>query len=267
MKNILIICQARYGSTRLPGKVLKKILDKPLLWYVIKRLELVKTPNKIIIATSTSNENKPIIDFAKSLNIYNFAGSEEDVLDRYYQTAKKFNGDVLVRITSDCPLIDPAIIDHALEIFLSGDYDYVSNGEERKETYPDGFDIEIFSFEALKIAWKEAKWQSEREHVTPYIRKNNKFTKKYFENDEDLSNFRLTVDTKEDFELISIIIDKFYDRLEKFTMKEVIDFLRENPDLLKINEQYKRNEGYTKSLREDKLINNEKIFLKNKKGT
>jgi spore coat polysaccharide biosynthesis protein SpsF (cytidylyltransferase family) len=257
MRKILIISQARFGSTRLPGKVLLKVLDKPLIWYLIKRLQLVKTPCNIIIATAISEQNKPIINIAKTLNLDYFAGSEDDVLDRFYRTAKQFKGDIIVRITADCPLMDPAIIDRGLKIFLNGNYDYVSNVEEGKETYPDGFDIEIFSFKALKVAWKKAKWQSEREHVTPYIRKNDKFKKKYFKNDENFSNFRLTVDTKEDFDLISIIIEKFYDRLEKFTLKEVIDFLRENLDLLKINEQYMRNEGYTKSLREDKLIGNE----------
>ena len=250
MKNILIISQARYGSIRLPGKVLKTIKNKPLLWYVVKRLEQVKTPNKIIIATATSNENKPIIDLAKNLNIGYFAGSENDVLDRYYQAVKEFNGEIIVRITSDCPLTDPNIIDKAINIFLDGDYDYVSN--IHPPTYPDGFDVEVFSFKVLETAWKEAKLPSEREHVTSYIWKNtDKFTQKNFKNDVDLSNLRLTVDTKEDFVLITKIIENFHDKWTNFRLNDIIIFLRKNAELLKINAQYKRNEGYLKSLNDD----------------
>ena len=251
MKNILIICQARYGSTRLPGKVLLKIYDKPLLWYVIKRLEQVRTPCKVIIATVDSEENIPIIELAKSLNIDYFAGSEADVLDRYYQTAKFYNGDIIIRITSDCPLTDPHIIDRALDIFLKGDYDYLSNVDP--PTYPDGFDTEIFSFGALERAWNEAKMQSEREHVTLYIRnEKNDFNCKNFEHDKNYNEYRLTVDTREDYLLISKIIENFHDHWETFTMQDIVDFLEQNPELLDINTQYNRNEGLAKSLREDK---------------
>lgn len=257
MENILIISQARYASTRLPGKVMLKIFEKPLLWYVIKRLQLVKTPNKLIIATATSKSNQPIIHFAKNLNLDYFAGSEDDVLDRFYQTSKYFKGEIIVRITSDCPLIDPAIIDRGLDIFLNGNYNYVSN--VHPPTYPDGFDVEIFSFKVLETAWKEAKFLSEREHVTPYIWKNsNKFTLKNYENKEDLSKFRLTVDTPEDFILISKLIEQFHNRWNDFNMEDILIFLKDNPDLLKINVQYERNEGYLKSLKEDK-----KFLLKN----
>lgn len=260
MKNILIICQARYGSTRFPGKVLRKILDKPLLWYVIKRLELVKTPCKIVIAIANSDENIPIIEFAKNLNIDYFSGSEDDVLDRYYQTARKFFGDIVVRITSDCPLIDPEIIDHALEIYLTSNFDYISNVHD--PTYPDGFDVEIFSFSALEIAWKEATLPSEREHVTPYIWKSeNRFTQKNFENDENLKELRLTVDTEEDLILITKIIEEFHKEWETFRMRDVISYLKENPDLLKINAQYERNEGLKKSFEEDKKFLKKKLYL------
>jgi spore coat polysaccharide biosynthesis protein SpsF len=257
MKNILIICQARYGSTRLPGKVLLKILDKPLLWYVIKRLEQVKTKHKIIIATVDSEENLPIVNFAKSFNLDYFLGSEEDVLDRYYLAAKKFNGEILVRITSDCPLTDPSIIDQALEIFLNGNYDYVCNVEP--PTYPDGFDIEIFSYEALEKTWREANRTSLREHVTLYIRedmRNNeeKFKTFNFKNDKDYQDYRLTVDTKEDFELISIIIKEFYDRWHEFTMNDIIEFIDNNQKLKQINAKYERDEGLDKSYKEDKII-------------
>ncbi len=244
MKNILIICQARYGSTRLPGKVLRRILGKPLLWYVIKRLELVKTPSKIIIATAITDDNIPIRQFAKSLKIDFFAGSEDDVLDRYYQAAKIYKGDIIVRITSDCPLMDPAIIDNGLEIFLSGNYDYVSNVEP--PTYPDGFDVEIFSFEALERVFKEEKRIEVREHVTLCIRedirnKQGKFSTFNFTNKSDYNDYRLTVDTQEDFELISKIIENFHKRWNNFKMNDVIDFIKKNPELKELNSKYNRD--------------------------
>lgn len=254
MKNILIICQARYASTRLPGKVLLTIRNKPLLWYLLKRLELVKTPNQIIIATSTSDSNKPLMDYLKEQKINYYAGDENDVLDRFYQTAKQYNGEIIVRITADCPLIDSTLIDRGLEIFLDDNFDYLSN--VHPPTFPDGYDIEIFTFKALETSWKNAKLNSEREHVTPFIYNNPKiFSIKNFQNDKDLSNLRLTVDTKEDFILISKIIENFHDRWTKFDLKDVITFINQNPHLLKINAQYERNEGYFKSLKEDKLIN------------
>lgn len=250
MKNILIIAQARLGSTRLPGKVMKKVLDKPLLWYLAKRVQQVKTPHKFIIATGETESNQPIIDLAKSLNIDYFIGSEDDVLDRYYQTAKTFKGDVIVRITGDCPLTDPNIIDKGLDIFLNGNYDYVSN--VHPPTYPDGFDLEIFSFKALEIAWKEAKLPSEREHVTPHIWKNpEKFPPRNFEFEVDVHTIRLTVDNLEDFELISIIIKKFHDHWDSFQARDIVKYLIENRELLEINSQLTRNEGYLKSLKED----------------
>ena len=251
LNNNLIICQARYGSSRLPKKVLLRVLDKPLLWYVIKRLKLVKFPNNLIIATVDSKENLPIINFVKKAKINYFAGKENDVLDRFYQTSKKYKGNIIVRITSDCPLMDPAIIEKGLSIFLNGKYDYVAN--VHPPTYPDGFDVEIFSFKALEIAWNEAELLSEREHVTPYIWKNpSKFKLYNFEYFENLSNLRLTVDTKEDMLLMTKIIEKFHDEWEEFNMENVINFLMLNPELLKINNQYIRNEGYIKSLRKDK---------------
>lgn len=254
MKNTLIICQARYASTRLPGKVLLTIRNKSLLWYLLKRLELVKTPNHIIIATSTSDSNKPLMDYLRELKINYYAGDEIDVLDRFYQTAKHYNGEIIVRITADCPLMDSTLIDRGLEIFLKNNFDYLSN--VHPPTFPDGYDIEIFTFKALETSWKNAKLNSEREHVTPFIYNNpNIFRIENFQNDKDLSNIRLTVDTKKDFILISKIIENFHDRWTKFDLKDVITFINQNPHLLKINAQYERNEGYFKSLKEDKLIN------------
>jgi len=254
LKNILIISQARYASTRLPGKVLLTIRNKPLLWYLLKRLELVKTPNQIIIATSTSDSNKPLLDYLREQKINYYAGDENDVLDRFYRTAKHYSGEIIVRITADCPLIDSTLIDRGLDIFLNDNFDYLSN--VHPPTFPDGYDIEIFTFKALETSWKNAKLNSEREHVTPFIYNNPKiFSIENFQNDKDISNIRLTVDTKKDFILISKIIENFHDRWTKFDLKDVIAFINQNPHLLKINAQYERNEGYFKSLKEDRLIN------------
>jgi len=241
MKNILIISQARMASSRLPGKVLRNVFGKPLLWYLMERLKLVKKVNRILIATGSPETNQPIIDFAKEQNIDYFIGNEDDVLDRYYQAAKHYKGNIIVRITSDCPLMDPDLIDQGLEMFLNGNYAYISNGHP--PTYPDGFDIEIFSFKALETAWMEAKLPSEREHVTLYIRdKKNDFKRNNFENDKNYEEYRLTVDTKEDFALISKIIENFYDQWETFTVQDVVKLMEQNPRLKQINIQYKRNE-------------------------
>lgn len=240
------------GSTRLPGKVLKLIKGKPLLWYLIKRIELVKTPHKFIIATGPLEKNKEIVDFAESFGINYYIGSENDVLDRYYRAAIEYQGDIIVRITSDCPLIDPEIIDKGLNIFLNNNYSYLSNCHP-DYTYPDGYDVEIFTMEALETAWKKAVLPSEREHVTPYIWKNEKreFFLSSFANNVDLSKFRLSVDEPEDFMLISKIIEKFYDNWINVRLNDIIRFLLNNPELLELNRDIKINEGYLRSLKKD----------------
>jgi len=251
MKNILIIIQARMGSSRLPGKILKEVLDKPLLYFLIKRLKLVNTPNKLIIATTTSKKDDPIVEFAKNHNIDYYRGSEDDVLDRYYQTALKFDGEIIVRITADCPLMDPELVDMGIELLISRNFDYVS--DNHPETYPDGYDVEVFTFNALETAWKEGKLPSEREHVTPYIWKNpNLFKLGVYKSDVDLSSFRITIDEEDDYILISKIFEAFKGNWLNIRLKDVINFLRKNPEVLKINERYIRNEGYLKSLEEDK---------------
>ncbi|MFX1554510.1 MAG: cytidylyltransferase domain-containing protein [Promethearchaeota archaeon] len=252
-KKILIIIQARMSSTRLPGKILKTVLGKPLLYFLIERLKLVENSNKLILAIAKGDINQPLIDFAEKYDIKYKIGEEDDVLDRYYQTAKLFNGDVIVRITADCPLMDPDLIDKGLDIFLSENYDYISNNHP--ETYPDGYDIEIFSFKALETAWKEAKLPSEREHVTPYLWKNpDKFKISVYKSEEDLSSFRITIDEPEDYELISKIYTEFKYNWINIRLKDVINYLRENPDIFKINAHLIRNEGYLKSLEEDKKL-------------
>lgn len=170
------IIQARMGSTRLPKKVMLNILEKPILWHVINRVSKASLIDKLIVATTTNNEDDAIVEFCKNNGILFFRGSENDVLDRYYQCAKEYNITDIARITADCPLHDPNVIDMIIKEYMGNDYDYVSNSIEY--TFPDGLDVEIFSFDALKIAWENAKLFSEREHVTPYMRKCKEFKKR-----------------------------------------------------------------------------------------
>lgn len=171
MMDISIIIQGRLGSTRLPNKVVIDIEGKPMLWHHVNRLKHSRFSPEIIIATSKADEDKKILKFAEEYNFKSYAGNINDVLDRFYQTALKYKANNVVRITADCPLIDPEVLDKILQVYLEGEYDYVSN--THPPTYPDGLDVEVFNFESLKRAWNEAQLASEREHVTPYIWKNS----------------------------------------------------------------------------------------------
>jgi len=249
-KTIVIVVQARMGSSRLPGKVLKEVDGKPLLWYLLKKLDQLKHKSKILLATTLSPGDAVLEDFAKKNKINVYRGSENDVLDRYYQGVKNLNADIVVRITADCPLMDASIIDIGLDKFLNSNYDYLSN--VHPATYPDGYDVEIFSFKTLENAWKDAKKTSEREHVTPYIWNHPELFKLgNWENEKDYSQYRLTVDEKEDFELVSKIILQFKSKFAQLSMKDVIGFLEENKKLAELNAKFERNEGYLKSLKED----------------
>lgn len=248
------IIQARMGSTRLPGKVLADIAGKPMLWHVISRMKYAKRIDDIIVATTILSEDKQILELASEMGIKSYAGSREDVLDRYYQAAIIYKADVIVRITADCPLIDPNIIDRTIEFYLTHDFDYVSTAI--KPTYPDGIDTEVFSFVILEKAWKEASFASEREHVTPYIRKNSQiFRIKSLENDEDLSYMRWTVDEERDLGFVREVYKRLYCKKGNiFYMKDVINLLRTHPQIMNINKGILRDEGYLKSLREEKVV-------------
>ena len=168
-KKITVLIQARTGSSRLPRKVLAEIENKKLIWHVINRVKHIKSVEQIALITTTNKDDQILLDIAEENGILGFAGDEFDVLNRHFQCAKKINADPIIRITSDCPLIDPYIVEDMLTIFLKNDYDYVSN--VTPPTFPDGLDTEIFSFNTLEKAVHEAKLASEREHVTPYISK------------------------------------------------------------------------------------------------
>lgn len=228
----MIIVQARMGATRLPGKPLKVVRGKTLLAYLIERLKRVKKADGIVIATTVQPEDLKIVEAAKEARVPYFCGSEEDVLDRYYQTAKREGAEVVVRVTGDCPLIDPAVIDEVIQFFLQGSFDYASNTLER--TFPRGMDVEVFSFAALERAAKEAKAPEEREHVTPYLYRHPEiFSLGNLARADDQSRHRLTVDTQEDLILVSLLIEHLYPK--EFTLNDLLRALQENPEWEKIN--------------------------------
>lgn len=246
----LCIIQARMGSTRLPNKVLKKVNSAPLLEYEIKRVRLAKKINKIVIATTIEPADDQIEKFCRAKKIPIFRGSENDILDRYYECTLKYpDFKNIIRITGDCPLIDPKIIDATIELFETGKYDYVSNTGE--ETFPDGMDTEIFTREALIEAAKKATLKSEREHVTLYIRNKSKFKKGCWRAPADFGHFRLTVDNSEDFEVVKFLIQH-----TKITdgYLDYISLLTKNPEIMFKNSHIARNEGLIKSLKNDKII-------------
>jgi spore coat polysaccharide biosynthesis protein SpsF len=235
------IVQARVGSTRLPGKVLLPVNDlDTVLSFGIKQIQNCNLVDKLVVASTVLSEDDKLINHVEKLNIPWFRGSSTDVLDRYYQCAKNFSFSTIVRITSDCPLIDPVIIDEIISNFINnkGSFDYVSNIHSTR-TFPHGTDVEVFSFEALEIAWKEAKKSYEREHVTPYIYNNTKFRLLNITNKKNLSRFRWTVDYNEDLKLIREIISCIETR--PILMNDVLMLLSKNPHLIEINKNITKN--------------------------
>ena len=249
MKPIAII-QARMGSTRLPGKVLKKLNGISVLECLNNQLNFASSLNDKIIATTLKAEDEILVNFCKANEIKCFRGSENDVLDRYHECAKKFSVDTIVRITSDCPLIDPKIVDDVIEFYSKNSYDYVNNFFKR--TYPYGNDIEIFSFDILNKVWNKATKQFEREHVTPYIYNNpDAFSIGWIENKNNLSNFHWTVDRKEDLIFVQEIFKKISKR--PIFLEDIINTINEDPSILEINKNTNPNEKYLKSIRDEKL--------------
>jgi len=256
MKKVVAIIQARMGSTRLPGKVMKEIVGKPMLYHVINRVKHAKELDDIVIATTNLKEDTQILDLASEMEVRSYAGSENDVLDRYYQAAIMSKVDVIVRITADCPLVDPNVIDKVVRYYRINKFDYV--GTSIKPSYPDGIDVEVFSFVSLKKTWSEAKLASEREHVTPYIWKNpNTFRIGNFINETDISYMRWSVDEQLDLEFVREIYNRLYAKDTLFYMEDVVDLLKKHPELMNINKGIIRNEGYLESLKEDKIIKKE----------
>ncbi len=237
---IAAIVQARMGSSRFPGKVMKLIQDTPMIEILIKRLSKSKLINQIIVATSINDENTPLVNHLESLNIECEIGSEEDVLSRYYNAAKKNQVDVVVRITGDCPLVDADLVDRCIREFVDKDVSYVSNVSPC--TFPDGLDVEVFSFEALEDAYLKNTHSTEKEHVTPYIINSDNYKKSNIKHSRDLSKSRWTVDEVLDFEVIKEVFNYFSPNVY-FSWEEVVKLEAENPDIFSKNKNIKRNDG------------------------
>lgn len=240
---VVAIIQARMGSTRLPGKVLQKVLGKPLLEYQIERVKSAKNIDEIVIATTKCPSDQEIVDFCESASISYFRGSENDVLSRYYEASKMYNADIIVRISSDCPLIDPRIIDLVVEEYLQNtNVDYVSNSLER--TFPIGMDTEVFSFSLLEEINNLANSATHREHVTSYIYDaSNHYRIKQVKQVSDNSYIRLTVDTPEDLKLVTQILNILYKENQFFSLEEILRVLKDNPELVLINQHIKQKKG------------------------
>jgi spore coat polysaccharide biosynthesis protein SpsF len=250
MTMIVAVLQARFSSSRLPGKVLKPILGKPMLALQVERIKRVKLIDKLIIATSDGAEDDKISELCEEINTECFRGSLDDVLDRFYQAVRLSNPEHIVRLTGDCPLCDPILIDTLIDFHLAGNYDYSCN--TLRPTYPDGLDIEVCRFSCLATAYQEAFLPSHREHVTQFMhRQPERFKIGDYQSDVDRSDLRWTVDEQLDFELVTKIYESLYPQHPDFTTQDILNWLEANPEWRDYNTRYQRNEGLTKSLLAD----------------
>jgi spore coat polysaccharide biosynthesis protein SpsF len=236
-----IIVQARMGSKRFPGKIMKKVNGYPMLNHMLNQIKKSKLHDEIIIATSLKKENDIVRNFCKKNKINCFSGSENNLVNRFYLCAKKYKLDTIVRLTADCPLIDPTIIDLCIKKFLSKKFDFVANtSPPNNKSYPDGVDAEVFSFKTIQTVNSKCKSKKDLEHVTPYIwRKKKEYRLFRFNLKKDLSKYRFTLDYKEDFVLIKKILINLYNKKKKITMNNVIQYIKQNKNVYLLN--HKRN--------------------------
>ena len=250
---ILAIIQARMSSSRLPGKVLLDLAGRPVLHHVYNRVRAAGLIDRVMVATSDRPANEPLVRFCATQAIGCFAGSEDDVLDRFFQAAVSAGageGDGIVRITADCPLSDPVVIDAVVKRYMESGADYASNVQP--PSFPDGLDVEVFRFTALKRAWQEAGLKSEREHVTPYIRNHPElFRHENVSHGTDFSDLRWTLDEAADYDLLQKIFQSLGETPERTGWQAVLRLLADHPEWLELNSRFRRNEGYLKSLAED----------------
>ncbi len=247
---ISAIIQARHSSTRLPGKVLKPILGRPMLERQIERVRRARCIDMLTVATSSQTDDDPVAGLCGALGVRCHRGSLEDVLDRMYGAALPDAPSHVVRLTGDCPLADPELIEQVVGFCIEGGYDYASNTLE--PTFPDGLDVEMMRLESLATAWREARLSSEREHVTPFLYKHpERFRLGSFKAAQDLSYLRWTVDEPEDFELIERIYRELYPKNPAFSTSDILRLLDASPELKICNTRHRRNEGYLKSTARD----------------
>ena len=237
------------GSSRLSGKVMTLLDNNPSIFHTINQLKHCKSIDKIIVAITKNHEDDIIDKYVRSIGTDVFRGDSDDVLSRYYNCAKTYSLSDILRITADCPLIDPLIVEKGISLFLGNSYDYVTNTFPR--TFPDGNETEIFSFKALDTAYSNSILPSEHEHVTPYFRNNKeKFKILNFTNSENISHLRWTLDYDVDLKLIKLILSKLDTR--PIHMNDILQLFKKEPELIEINKNHKPNEGYLKSLQQDK---------------
>lgn len=250
--NPIAIIQARMGSSRLPGKVLRPIMGRPMLELLVERIASVPAFTRVIVATSKQPGDRVIVETMRRLGIDCFVGDEKDVLDRFYSAALTYKGEPILRVTADCPLVDPEVISDLIEFYSSGAYDYVGvatgagAAHLQEGRYPDGLDAEYMSFQTLERAWKEATALSDREHVTPYIWRNpDLFRIGSLRAPKDYSQLRWTVDHESDFLLIDRIYRELYLSKRFFTMEDILKLLQARPELRDINQKHIGQEGYS----------------------
>jgi len=248
----LLIIQARMGSSRLPGKVLKTLAGKTILQNLVDRMKPSLLVDQLVVATTTNAEDDAIAAYCEAHQIHCYRGSEWDVLDRYYQAALPFSPDNVIRVTSDCPLNSYRVADFVIKSFLQSGKDYFSNSNNEPDFLEDGFDVEVFRFSALETAWKEAKLLSEREHVTPFIKYSGRFSCGWHKFHPDYQH-KLSVDTANDFAAVEAIFNHLKDTPD-FSIPEVMDLLQKHPEILLLNAESEINSGYKKSLKEDKHV-------------
>ena len=250
---IIAILQARMGSTRLPGKVLKTIKKKTLLELYINRVKPCQLIDKIVVATTDLEQDNTIEELVVRLGFECFRGSEKDLLDRYYKCACRYNAEVIVRVTPDDPFVDYRVVDRGISIFLENNVDFVTN--HLTPTYPEGLDVEIYSFSALEKLWYQAKLLSEREHVFPYIQNHpEEFRIINFTQEQDSSHLRWTIDYECDYEMTKVIYEHLYDQKKLFLQKDIIQLLQKNPEIAEMNAHIQRKEGVNRTKTNDQII-------------
>jgi spore coat polysaccharide biosynthesis protein SpsF len=250
---IIAILQARTGSSRLPNKVLRKIKGKTLLELYINRVKESRLIDKLVIATTTKSEDDKIEKISYKLGFECFRGSESDLLDRYYQCAKKYHADVVVRLTADNPFVDFRVIDRAVQISKDNEVDFVTNHFE--PTYPEGLDVEVYSIHALEKSWKEAKLLSEREHVFPYIQNHqDQFKIINFMQDKDYSHLRWTIDYECDYKMTEVIYDYLYEKNQIYLQEDILQLLENHPEIANMNSHVRRKEGVNRTKENDRII-------------
>jgi spore coat polysaccharide biosynthesis protein SpsF len=246
----LALIQARMGSTRLPGKVLKPLAGLPAIHHVIARVRQAKTVDEVMVVTSIEPANLPLFHYVTGIDTCVFVGSEDDVLDRFWQATRLTHAKNIIRITADCPVMDPVMIDRVVELHRESGAAYTSNTEP--PTWPDGLDVEVMQREALQDAWANAETTHDREHVTPFIRGNNsRFVRQNLASDVDLSEHRWTLDQDEDYRFLSAVIDALYSDNPFFGMQDILRLVNEDSTLTAINNSIERNAGSKKPPNEE----------------